>query len=105
MAPLTSPVEHVASLPAIPNLLVYRPADGNETSGAYKVGVENRHRPTLLALSRQGLPNLEGSSIENAAKGAYVLSDCDGTPDIILMGTGSEVYLCVQAAEILSGRR
>ena len=101
--PTHQPVEHVASLRAIPNLLVYRPADGNETSGAYKVGVENRHRPTLLALSRQGLPNLEGSSIENAAKGAYVLSDCDGTADIILMGTGSEVYLCVQAAEILSG--
>ena len=101
--PTHQPVEHVASLRAIPNLLVFRPADGNETSGAYKVAVENRHRPTLLALSRQGLPNLAGSSIEKAAKGAYVLSDSEGTPDIILIGTGSEVQLCTQAADVLRG--
>ena len=96
--PTHQPVEHVASLRAIPNLAVFRPADGNETSGAYKVAVENRHSPTLLALSRQGLPNLAGSSIEATAKGAYVLSDDGGTPDIILMGTGSETQLCVDAA-------
>ena len=101
--PTHQPVEHVASLRAIPNLLVLRPADGNESSAAYKVGVENRHRPTLLALSRQNLPNLAGSSIEKAAKGAYVLSDSEGTPDVILIGTGSEVQLCVQAAEVLRG--
>ncbi|AFZ34502.1 transketolase [Stanieria cyanosphaera PCC 7437] len=100
--PTHQPVEHVASLRAIPNLTVYRPADGNETSAAYKVAVENTHGPTLLALSRQGLPNLAGSSIEAAAKGGYILSDSDGTPDIILIGTGSEVALCVQAAEKLT---
>ncbi|GAB4235619.1 MAG: transketolase [Stanieria sp.] len=100
--PTHQPVEHIASLRAIPNLTVYRPADGNETSAAYKVAVENTHGPTLLALSRQGLPNLAGSSIEAAAKGGYILSDCDGTPDIILIGTGSEVALCVKAAEKLT---
>jgi transketolase len=101
--PTHQPVEHVASLRAIPNLTVIRPADGNETSGAYKVAIESTHTPTLLALSRQALPVLTGSSIENTAKGAYVLSDSDGTPDIILIGTGSEVQLCVKAAEVLQG--
>ncbi|NET05696.1 MAG: transketolase [Symploca sp. SIO2B6] len=101
--PTHQPVETIASLRAIPNLLVMRPADGNETSGAYKVAVENRKRPTLLALTRQGLPNLAGSSIENVTKGAYILSDSSGTPDLILIGTGSEVSLCVKAAEQLSG--
>jgi transketolase len=99
--PTHQPVETIASLRAIPNLTVIRPADGNETSGAYKVAVENRHKPTLMAFSRQGLPQLAGSSIEGVAKGAYVLSDSDGTPDLILIGTGSEVKLCVEAAEQL----
>ena len=100
--PTHQPVEHIASLRLIPNLIVIRPADGNETSGAYKIAVENRHRPTLLALSRQGLPNLAGSSIDAVAKGAYVVSDCNGVPDIILIGTGSEVELCLNAAEVLT---
>lgn len=96
--PTHQPVETIASLRVIPNLVVIRPADGNETSGAYKVAVENRKVPTLLALSRQNLPQLEGSSIDAVAKGAYILSDSEGTPDIILIGTGSEVFLCVDAA-------
>ncbi|MER3491447.1 MAG: transketolase [Mastigocladus sp. ERB_26_2] len=98
--PTHQPVETLASLRAIPNLTVIRPADGNETSGAYKVAIENanQHRPTLLALSRQNLPQLEGSSIEGVTKGAYILSDSEGTPDIILIATGSEVPLCVDAA-------
>ncbi|NMF85794.1 transketolase [Nodosilinea sp. P-1105] len=96
--PTHQPVETIASLRAIPNLTVIRPADGTETSGAYKVAIENRHAPTLMAFSRQGLPNLPGSSIEGVAKGAYVIDDCDGTPDLILIGTGSEVSLCVKAA-------
>ena len=105
--PTHQPIETVASLRAIPNLTVIRPADGNEVSGAYKVAIERakENNPTLLALTRQGVPNLKGSSIENAAKGAYTLVDCDGTPDIILMGTGSEVQLCVGAAEKLSGKK
>ena len=100
--PTHQPVETIASLRAIPNLLVIRPADGNETSGAYKVAIANRKRPTLMAFTRQGLPNLAGSSIEGVTKGAYAVVDCDGTPDVILIGTGSEVSLCVKAAEELS---
>lgn len=102
--PTHQPVETLASLRAIPNLLVIRPADGNETSGAYKVAIEaaNQNRPTLMAFSRQALPQLEGSSIDAVTKGAYILSDCAGTPDIILIGTGSETPLCVDAAAKLT---
>ncbi len=102
--PTHQPVETIASLRAIPQLTVLRPADGNETSGAYRVAIENakRHRPTLLALSRQNLTNLAGSSIASVAKGAYAVVDCDATPDVILIGTGSEVGLCVKAAEQLA---
>ncbi|MGL5510743.1 MAG: transketolase-like TK C-terminal-containing protein, partial [Microcoleaceae cyanobacterium] len=92
------PVETIASLRAIPNLLVFRPADGNETSGAYKVAVESKKRPSVLAFSRQNLPNLAGSSVEIVAKGGYILSDSDGTPDVILISTGGEIYLCEEAA-------
>jgi len=100
--PTHQPVEHITSLRAIPDLIVIRPADANETSGAYKVAVETRKKSTLLALSRQNLPVLDGSSIENTAKGAYILSDSNGTPDIILIGTGSEVALCVESAKALT---
>ncbi|MEM9925227.1 MAG: transketolase [Cyanobacteria bacterium P01_D01_bin.50] len=103
--PTHQPIETLASLRAIPNLTVIRPADGNEVSGAYKVAIEKAktNSPTLLAFTRQGVPNLKGSTIENTVKGAYTLVDCDGTPDLILIGTGSEVQLCVGAAEKLSG--
>jgi transketolase len=102
--PTHQPIETLASLRAIPNLTVIRPADGTECSGAYKVAVEHSkaHNPTLLALSRQNLPNLAGTSIEGVAKGGYAVVDCNGTPDIILIGTGSEVSLCVKAAESLT---
>jgi transketolase len=102
--PTHQPIETIASLRAIPNLTVIRPADGNETSGAYKVAIEkaNQTDPTLLALSRQNLPNLPGTSIAGVAKGAYTIVDSEGTPDIILIGTGSEVMLCVTAAEKLT---
>lgn len=101
--PTHQPVETIASLRAIPNLLVIRPADGNETSGAYKVAIQaaNENRPTLLAFSRQNLPQLAGSNIDHVAKGAYILSDSEGTPEMILIGTGGETYLCVEAAEKL----
>jgi transketolase len=96
--PTHQPVETIPSLRAIPNLLVFRPADGTETSGAYKIAIERRNQPSLLAMSRQALPQLEGSSIEGVARGAYILSGSDDLPDIILIGTGSEVSLCVEAA-------
>lgn len=99
--PTHQPVEHLAALRTMPELLVMRPADGNETSGAYKAAIEHRNGPSLLALSRQNLPNLAGSSIEGVVKGAYILSDSDGTPDLILIGTGAETQLCVKAAEQL----
>ena len=99
--PTHQPVEHVASLRAIPNLLVMRPGDGTETSGAYKVAVSESKRPTLLALSRQNLPNLAGTSLAGVAKGAYTITDCEGTPDVILIGTGGELYLCDKAAAVL----
>ena len=98
--PTHQPVETIASLRAIPNLYVIRPADGNETSGAYKVAIASRKTPTLMAFSRQGLPQLAGSSIDSVAKGAYILSDDDGA-ELILIGSGSEVKLCVDAAEQL----
>lgn len=101
--PTHQPIEHIASLRAIPDLVVIRPADGNETSGAYKVAIQNRTRPTLLALSRLAQPNLPNTSIEGVTKGAYIISDSDGTPDLILIGTGSETQLCVKAAEQLRG--
>ncbi|MEL6602364.1 MAG: transketolase [Cyanobacteria bacterium J06614_10] len=96
--PTHQPVETVASLRAIPNLYVIRPADGNETSGAYKIAIAKRNAPTLLCFSRQNLPNLAGSSIDSVAKGAYIMSDSEGTPDLIMIGTGSEVSLCEEAA-------
>lgn len=102
--PTHQPVETLASLRAIPNLTVIRPADGNECSGAYQVAITNakQHKPTLLAFTRQNVPNLPGSSIEHTLKGAYTLVDCNGTPDLILMATGSEVSLCVAAASQLA---
>lgn len=102
--PTHQPVETIASLRAIPNLTVIRPADGTETSGAYFVAIEKSkaHNPTLLALTRQNVPNLAGTSIEGVTKGAYTIVDSEGTPDIILIGTGSEVSLCVSAAEKLT---
>ncbi|NJP08746.1 MAG: transketolase [Leptolyngbyaceae cyanobacterium RU_5_1] len=105
--PTHQPIETIASLRAIPNLTVIRPADGNETSGAYKIAIQNahQHRPTLLALTRQALPHLDGTAIAQVTKGAYILSDSPGAPDIILIATGSEVHLCTQAAEQLRAER
>ena len=102
--PTHQPIETLASLRAIPDLTVIRPADGNETSGGYKVAIEKSKAKasTLLAFTRQNVPNLAGTSIAGVAKGAYTIVDSEGTPDIILIGTGSEVSLCVSAAEKLT---
>ena len=100
--PTHQPIETIPSLRAIPNMLVFRPGDGNETSGAYKLAIENRHRPSALCLSRQGMANQANSSIDKVAHGGYILEDSDGTPELILIGTGTELDLCVQAAKQLS---
>ncbi|MBD2355086.1 transketolase [Tolypothrix sp. FACHB-123] len=102
--PTHQPIETLASLRAIPNLTVIRPADGTETSGAYKVAIERAkaNAPTLLAFTRQNVPNLAGSSIEGVTKGGYILVDSEGTPDLIIIATGSEVSLAVTAAEKLT---
>merc|ERR1719181_298883 len=77
-----------------------RPADGNETAAMYKVAVESRKTPSTLALSRQVVPNLPGTSIEGASKGAYCIYESgSGTPDVILTGTGTELSLAFEAAQ------
>ena len=96
--PTHQPIETLASLRSIPNMLVIRPGDGNETSGAYKVAVANRHRPTVMFLSRQAMANQANSNADHVAKGGYILEDSNGTPDLILIGTGTELDLCVKAA-------
>lgn len=98
--PTHQPIETLSHLRALPNNMVWRPADGNETSAAYYVALTSKHTPSVLALSRQNLPQLEGSTIEKAAKGGYVLHEVEGA-DITLVSTGSEVCICVDAAKEL----
>jgi transketolase len=104
--PTHQPIEQLPSLRAIPGLLVLRPADANEVVEAWKVIAQLHHQPAALILTRQNLPTLDRTKLGPAsglAKGAYILSDAqDGTPDVILMGTGSEVSLCVGASEKLT---
>jgi transketolase len=98
--PTHQPVEHLMALRAIPGLRVVRPADAKETAGAWRLAVQSEG-PTLLALSRQDLPVLEGTDPEGVLRGAYVVTDDDDEPDLVLIGTGSEVWVCVEAAEVL----
>ena len=101
--PTHQPVETIPSLRAMPNMMVFRPGDGNETTGSYKVAIKNRKRPSSLCLSRQGMPNQENSSADKVALGGYIIEDCDGNkPELILIGTGTELDLCVQAAKKLT---
>ena len=97
--PTHQPIEQLIMLRSIPGLKVYRPADGKETAAAWESALSG-NEPTVLALSRQNLPQYSGSG-KVALKGGYVLEDCEGTPDVILMGSGSEVELCVKAKAIL----
>ena len=100
--PTHQPIEHLASLRAMPLLRVIRPADANETARAWQIAIE-RDGPTALILSRQNLPVLAGTALsDGVARGAYVLGATAGDPDVVLIGTGSEVQLCVAAAEILA---
>jgi transketolase len=99
--PTHQPVEHLATLRAIPGMTVIRPADANETAVAWKVALERRHQPTLMALTRQNVPTIDRTLFAPAdglVKGAYVLADLgDGDPEIILMASGSEVSLIIEA--------
>jgi transketolase len=103
--PTHQPIEHLVALRATPNVNVVRPADAHETALAWSFALLATHTPTVLALSRQALPVLDAAAIPNDAveRGGYVLSDCDGKPAIVLIGTGSEVSLCLEAAAELSG--
>lgn len=96
--PTHQPVEHLAGLRAIPNLVVLRPADANETAQAWRVALERRDGPTALILSRQKLPVLKAGG--HVGRGAYVMEQ---GADIVLVGTGSEVSLCLAARELLAG--
>ena len=103
--PTHEPIEHLSALRGMPNLSVIRPADGNETAAAWKLAIESENQPTALVLTRQNLPTLKGTvenAYENVAKGAYVVSPASKeTADGLLLATGSEVNLAVDAQKAL----
>ena len=103
--PTHQPVEHLAALRAIPNLYVMRPADSVECAECWELALLAKHTPTILALTRQGLPALRTAHTDEnlSAKGGYVLIEPNGKRDVTLIGTGSEVSLAVQAAKVLEG--
>jgi transketolase len=96
------------SMRVVPNLTTIRPADARETTAAWLSAIENTHGPTALIFSRQSVPTLGGSSVAGAQRGAYIVAEAteeDGsavTPDVILIGTGTEVYLALEARELLA---
>lgn len=98
--PTHQPIEHLSSLRAMPQLRLIRPADANETAAAWRVALES-DGPTALVLTRQDVPVLEGTSSGGVERGAYVLAD-PGEVDLVLIGTGSEVWVCVEAAALLA---
>ena len=103
--PTHQPIEHLMSVRAIPRILLFRPADANEVAEMWRYIMPLKNVPVALALTRQAIPTFDRSKYASAAglaKGAYVLADSGGTPDIILVGTGSEVQLCVGAYERLT---
>ena len=100
--PTHQPMEQLISLRSVPGLKVFRPCDGRETAAAY-ISALTQSSPTVIVLSRQNLPQYEGTGIK-ALLGGYVLSDCEGTPDVLLIGTGSEVELCMGAKELLAAK-
>jgi transketolase len=103
--PTHQPIEQLASLRAMPNMLVMRPGDANEVVEAYKVIMQLRHQPVTLVLTRQPMPTYDRTkygAASGVAKGGYIFADADGgKPDVILIGTGSELHLCVEAYDKL----
>jgi transketolase len=104
--PTHQPVEHLAALRAIPNLLVFRPCDAVETMECWQLALENKSRPSVLALTRQSLPQLRNRFDEEniCARGAYEVAGPDGAADVTIFATGSEVSLGVDAAKLLAQR-
>jgi transketolase len=103
--PTHQPIEHLAAARAIPNLVTIRPADANETVSAWRAALERRDGPTALLLSRQKLPILAETKrdlADTVARGAYVLAESSGVPTLILIATGSEVNLALEARDILA---
>jgi transketolase len=104
--PTHEPIEHLAALRAMPNLSVIRPADGNETAAAWRLALESKEVPTALVLTRQNLPTLKGTAekaYEGVSKGAYVISPASKeTADALLLASGSEVGLAVEAQKVLA---
>ena len=101
--PTHQPIEHLASMRAIPNVNVFRPCDVIETAECWELAIESEHAPSVLALSRQNLPTLRESVAENlSAKGAYIIRDCEGARDVTLIATGSEVEIAVKAKDLLA---
>jgi transketolase len=105
--PTHQPIEQLSTFRAIPNLVVIRPADANETVAAWRVALRRRNGPTVLLLTRQTVPILAETTTdpaETVTRGAYVLADAPSTPDVILIATGSEVYLALEARKLLAER-
>ncbi len=102
--PTHQPVEHMATLRATPNMVVWRPCDATETATAWKMAIERKDGPSALVFSRQGLEAVERNAeqVEAIARGGYILSDCQGEPEVILMATGSEVTPTLEAANLLT---
>jgi transketolase len=103
--PTHQPIEQLMSLRAIPHLIVIRPGDANEVAEAYKVALQEKHHPVVMAMTRQPLPTLDRTKYNPAsglAKGGYAVNTVPN-PDVLLIGTGSELSLCVDAAEKLAG--
>ena len=101
--PTHQPIETLAHFRALPNMMVWRPADGNETSAAYYMALTSTKTPSILALTRQNLPQLENSTIAHAIKGGYTVIDSENA-DITLVSTGSEVSLCVDTVKLLKDK-
>ncbi|KIW11791.1 transketolase [Exophiala spinifera] len=98
--PTHQPIETLVHFRALPNMMVWRPADGNETSAAYYMALTSTGTPSILALTRQNLPQLENSTIENGIKGGYVAVEAENA-DVTLVSTGSEVSICIEAIKVL----
>ena len=102
--PTHQPIEQLTNLRTTPNLTTWRPCDATESAVAWKAAVQSQKAPSALIFSRQGLPAMKRNQtqVSDIAKGGYILQDCDGTPDVILIATGSEVGLAVDSAKALT---